>query len=72
MNEVAWCEQKLAAALPGGDADLVVELGRFVEVGRKRLFHADGAASAADIARCGQQILDVDQLDLFVRGQRAS
>ena len=57
---------ELKAADAGADVDGLEIKGCRMEVGRKRLLHADGRASSADIAGDAQKVLHRDHLDLFV------
>ncbi len=54
--------------MSGADADDFVFLARAVDVGREGFFHADGGATAADVAGEGEQIFHVYHGDAFVSG----
>ena len=57
---------ELKTADAGADVNGIEIEGCRMEVGRKRLLHADGRASSADIAGDAQKVLHRDHLDLLV------
>lgn len=67
-DEVAGRDLQLESALTCADIDIVVEEGRLVDEGGKRLLHPDGRTAASDIAGKREQFFDVKHLAALVAG----
>ena len=61
-------QDQLNASLTAADIDGIVEGGQLVDMGGIGLLHADGGASAADIAREGKKLLHGDHFDPLITG----
>ena len=66
MNQVLGIDFKLESTDAGTDVDDVKQLAGLVDEGGEGLLHADGRATATDIAREGQQLLHRDEVAVLV------
>ena len=55
LQEPVGIDRDIGADGSGADADVVVELGGFVDKGREELFHADGRTAAVDVSGHGEK-----------------